>query len=57
MLAAWTYLALLYESPSIGKPLSLCVFAGGFALILLYDGFLRNEDRLRDWWRKRRQPL
>jgi hypothetical protein len=56
VLAAWTYLALLYENPSLGKPLSLSVFVSGFALILLYDGFLRNQDKLKDWWRKRRQP-
>jgi hypothetical protein len=56
VLAAWTYLALLYKDPSLGIALSLSVLGGGFALILLYDGFLRNQDELKDWWRERRQP-
>jgi hypothetical protein len=50
VLAAWTYLALLYEDPSRGKRLSLYVFVGGFALILLYDASLRIRD-----WRERRR--
>jgi hypothetical protein len=52
VLAAWIYLALLYENPSLGIPLSLCVLVGGFGLILLYDGFLRNQDKLRNWFQK-----
>ena len=56
VLAAWTYLAVLYdnpshtEHPSSAQRLSLYVFVGGFALILLYDGFLR----IRDWQESRR---
>jgi hypothetical protein len=46
VLAAWTYLALLYERQSLGTRLSIVVFVAGFALILLYDGFLRLRDRL-----------
>ena len=55
VLAAWTYLAVLYDDPShTGDPssaqrLSLYVFSAGFALILLYDGFLRISDR----WERR----
>lgn len=55
VLAAWTYLAVLYDNPShTGDPssaqrLSLYVFSAGFALILLYDGFLRISDR----WERR----
>jgi hypothetical protein len=62
VLAAWSYLAVLYDNPSHpadpsrAQRLSLYVFVGGFALILLYDAFLRNQDELRDWWKRRRSP-
>jgi hypothetical protein len=54
VLAAWTYLALFYGDPSRARRLSLYVFVGVFALILIYDGFLRNQDKLRAWWERRR---
>jgi hypothetical protein len=55
VLAAWTYLAVLYDNPSRtadpsrARDMGLLVFVGGFALILLYDGFLesRIDGRLR----------
>jgi hypothetical protein len=56
VLAAWTYLAVLYDNPSrtedssSAQRLSLYIFIGGFALILLYDGFLR----ITDWLERRR---
>jgi hypothetical protein len=68
VLAAWTYLALLYDNPSsTADPLrtadpsraqrfGLYVFIGGFALVLLYDGFLRHQKKLRAWWERRRTP-
>ena len=55
VLAAWTYLAVLYDSPSHtadpsrASGLSVLVFFGGFALVLFYDGFLRT----RDWYEER----
>ncbi len=66
VLAAWTYLAWLYdnplrttEPPSTGDPsrarrFSLYVFIAGFALVLLYDGYLRHQKELKDWWGRRR---
>jgi hypothetical protein len=60
VLAAWSYLAVLYNNPSqIADPshaqrLSLYVLVAGFALILLYDAFLRNQDKLKAWWGRRR---
>jgi hypothetical protein len=57
VLAAWTYLAVLYDNPSrtadpsSARGPSLLVFVGGFVLILLYDGFLRFRD-----WRKAHKP-
>jgi hypothetical protein len=60
VLAAWTYLALLYDHPSStadasrAQRFSLYVFIGGFGLILLYDGFLRHEKQLKDWWKGHR---
>jgi hypothetical protein len=62
VLAAWTYLALLYENPSRtpdpsrGQRFSLYVFIGLFTSILLYDGFLRNQDKLKDWRERHRSP-
>ena len=62
VLAAWSYLAVLYDNPSHpadpsrAQRLGLYVFVGGFALILLYDAFLRNQDELRDCWKRRRSP-
>jgi hypothetical protein len=62
VLAAWTYLALLYDNPSStadpsrAQRFSLYVVIGGFALILLYDGFLRHEKNLKDWRKRRRTP-
>jgi hypothetical protein len=56
VLAAWTYLAVLYDNPSrTADPsrahgLALLVLVAGFALILLYDGYLRIRD-----WDKRRK--
>jgi hypothetical protein len=63
-LAAWTYLALLYVNPSLGKVLSGLVFIGGGSLILVYDWTLRHQDKRKDAERKdaerkereRRQP-
>ena len=46
-LAAWTYLALLYENPERGQSLAISVFIVGFVTILLYDWFLRNRDELK----------
>lgn len=49
VLAAWTYLALLYHDPSSpadpsrAQNVSLHVLILGFALILLYDGLLRRQ--------------
>jgi hypothetical protein len=57
VLATWTYLAVLYDNPSrTADPsraggLSVLVFLGGFALVLIYDGFLR----VKDWWKEREQ--
>jgi hypothetical protein len=57
VLAAWTYLSVLYDNPSRSadpsraRGLGLLVFVGGFALILLYDAYLR----IRDWY-ERREP-
>jgi hypothetical protein len=62
-----TSLALLYDNPSsTADPLrtadpsraqrfSLYVLIGGFALVLLYDGFLRQK-KLRVWWERHRTP-
>jgi hypothetical protein len=56
VLAAWAYLAVLYDNPrgiadpSRAERLGVRVFVGGFALILLYDAFLR----IKDWWECRR---
>jgi hypothetical protein len=60
VLAAWSYLAVLYDNPSHtadpsrAQRLSLYAFVAGFAVILLYDGFLRNLDKLKAWWGRRR---
>jgi hypothetical protein len=54
VLAAWSYLAVLYDNPSHtadpsrAQRLGLYVLVGGFALILLYDASLRIRD-----WRER----
>jgi hypothetical protein len=45
VLGAWVYVALFYEDPMRGKMLSVYAFFGGFALILLYDAFLRIQDK------------
>lgn len=60
VLAAWTYLALLYDGPSSSantsraQDSSVYVLIGGFVMILLYDGFLRNREKLgtrwEEWW-------
>jgi hypothetical protein len=53
VLAAWTYLALLYPNPSQpadpsrSQWFSLYVLVAGFALILLYDWYLRNQHTSR----------
>jgi hypothetical protein len=54
VLAAWTYLALLYENPSRGSTLSRNVFIGGFAVILLYDLSLRKVDLFSSFLRRLR---
>jgi hypothetical protein len=51
-LAAWTYLALLYVNPSLGKVLSGLVFIEGGSLILVYDWTLRHQDKRKDAERK-----
>jgi hypothetical protein len=59
VLAAWTYLALLYDNPSStadpsrAQRFSFYILIGGFALVLLYDGFLRQK-KLSAWWARRR---
>jgi hypothetical protein len=61
VLAAWIYLAVLYDDnpPHAAHPLraqhfSLGVLVAGFVLILIYDGFLRNQEKLVAWWKRRR---
>lgn len=55
VLAAWTYLALLYVNPSRGKALSGGVFVGGCSLILFYDWTLRREDKRKEAERNERE--
>jgi hypothetical protein len=59
VLAAWTYLAFLDDNPSRTKDPSRAlgpsfyVLVGGFALIELYDLYLRFlYKRIRDWWKR-----
>jgi hypothetical protein len=53
-LAAWTYLALLYVNPSLGKLLSGGVFIVGSS-ILIYDWTLRRADKRREAERNERE--
>jgi hypothetical protein len=47
-LAAWTYLALLYVNPPLGRLLGGGVFIAGGSLILTYDWTLRRADKRKE---------
>jgi hypothetical protein len=47
VLAAWTYLALLYEQPSRSKVVGAAVFCVAFMVIVLHDLFVRMKERSR----------